>query len=285
MTSPEESPVFKEGRRREKKESAFIAFFRKRPLESFALAAVLLMIIFKSCANNAARQQMVRWKPGSASRPDAPEKRLEIWKDRLQAPPAPPQDSRQDKPPTRWQERGRPVIAAQTSQAALADPPPSSLHLALAGGPQRLPTAQSLPASGVVFSGGPAPRNTPEGRDPLGLIERGEFPAEEAPVRGEQYPEVPAGLEGPDLIEAMRDDGLMKELKDYAKHETWKSLEKAPEEDRPLPAGFNGFKNSKVVVEILKTRRATDSALYCGGSCKLEKRIRNNRATFYGEKY
>lgn len=284
MTPPEEIPILKNGHKREKKEGAFIAFFRKRPWESFALAIVILMVLFKSCANNAVQQPLVRWKPGSASPLRSPGERLEIWQNRAR-PAAPSQPASKDQPPLRWEERGRPVTAPQETQAAMASPSVSSPRLSLTGGPERLPTAQSLHASGVVFSGGTPPQDPPEGRDPLGLIEKGQFPAEEAPVRGEQYPEVPAGADGEDLIEAMRDDGLMKELKAYAKHETWKSLEKAPEGDLPLPAGFNGLKKSKVVIEILKTRRVTDSALYCGGSCRPEKRIRRNRATFYGEKY
>lgn len=270
------------------KEGAIVAFFRKRPAESIALAAVVLMILLKSCANEAARQQLARWKPGS-SRPDAVEKRPEMWKFPPGSGPAVKEEDSGARRVPRLEDWGRPVVAAQTSQAALTPPAAraaaSSLHLALSAPTPRLPSPQSLSASGVVFSGGPPPPGPPQGRDPLGLIEKGEFPSEDVPVRGQQYPEVPSGLDGEELIESMRDDGLMQELKDYAKHETWKSLEKAPGGDKPLPSGFNGLKKSKVVVEILKTRRATDSALYCGGSCKVEKRIRNNRATFYGEKY
>lgn len=277
---------FLKDHKQETKKGAVLAFLRRRRLESFLFVVVLLMFMIKSCAMDAAKEHVPRWAPRSLTGPNsAGQGGVILEKSYEESRFAPlPGDKSARTTTSAWEQRGQPLGLDQASQA-VATAGSSSIHPALAGSQERLPLAQSLSRSGAIYTGGAADQGPAQGRDPLGLIEKGDFPSEEAPVRGDQYPEVPQGLDGKELVEAMNDDGLMNELKAYAKHETWKSLEKAKDGDLPMPANANALKNSKVVVEILKTRRATDSALYCGGSCKVEKRIRNNRATFYGEKY
>lgn len=88
------------------------------------------------------------------------------------------------------------------------------------------------------------------------------------------------------MAAAMRGDNadLEKKLADYAKNETWK-LEKATTHEETLPPlEGDALKNSKALQQLWVTRKYNQFALYCGSDCRLEKRMHNNRATFYGDK-
>lgn len=91
---------------------------------------------------------------------------------------------------------------------------------------------------------------------------------------------------GEQMAAAMSEDNadLEKKLADYAKNETWR-LEKATTHEETLPPlEGDALKNSKALQQLWVTRKYNQFALYCGSDCRLEKRMHNNRATFYGDK-
>ncbi len=108
-----------------------------------------------------------------------------------------------------------------------------------------------------------------------------------APRRDRGQPPLPVKSQaGEELAAAMRDGNadLEKKLGDYAKNETW-TLQKAGNHEETLPPlDGDAIQNSSSMQVLLKTRVYTQVALHCGNDCRIEKRMYNNRATFYGEK-
>lgn len=96
---------------------------------------------------------------------------------------------------------------------------------------------------------------------------------------------VPKDLTGAELVAAMIDDDLMGSLKDYAKNGTW-SMHKAKRGEVTARHELSGLvmTSNQALFQLLDTKRATDRALFCQ-TCGTERRIHNNRATFFGEKH
>lgn len=268
---------------------AVLAFFRRHPLESSLFVLVMLMIMIRSCALNDAKEHAPRWAPlsltetdgagggGGGVLEDGPQEKGFL---------APPDDKKARLSSSGLpRERGAPISGPIESSRA-ADSAGSSRFASVSA--FNLPSSeqsQSLPPSGAIYMGEPQKQDHGSGQvnttgsDPLALIERGEF-IEESPgaggLREKGYEEGPSD----DLL----NDPLLKEIKEFEKKQTWISLEKAPSGvETPSPNFGQALKNSKVWVQIKKTRTAAGAAL-CSG-CKVEKRILNSRATFYGEKY
>jgi len=105
-----------------------------------------------------------------------------------------------------------------------------------------------------------------------------------APDADGEFPPVPEGVHGEELVQAMLGDDLMEELKKYAKEGTWR-MRKAEGAKQNVPAiSGDALATSYAAGQLLETKRQTDKALKCG-TCTNENRINMNRATFFGEKY
>ncbi|MFH2204641.1 MAG: hypothetical protein ABIJ96_16120 [Elusimicrobiota bacterium] len=103
-------------------------------------------------------------------------------------------------------------------------------------------------------------------------------------VDNSEFPTVPEGLRGAELVKSMVGDDLMQEMKNYAKEGTWR-MRRAPGAKQNVPGlPADGMAGSFAASQLLETKRLTDRALNCP-TCKNEDRINLNRATFYGEKY
>lgn len=99
------------------------------------------------------------------------------------------------------------------------------------------------------------------------------------------FQEVPKGVHGDDMVQAMIGDDFKKELKAYAKDGKWKmrKMEKGEKTLRHEMAGMT-LTGNHAVLQLLQTKRSTDQGMRCQ-TCKTEQRIHNTRAPFYGEEY
>lgn len=97
--------------------------------------------------------------------------------------------------------------------------------------------------------------------------------------------EVPQGLQGDEMVQAMIGDDFKKDMKAYAKEGHWKLHKMAAGEKtvRHELAGLS-LTGNNAVLQLLQTKRATDTGLKCG-SCGTERRIHNTRAPFFGEEH
>ncbi|MFA5140880.1 MAG: hypothetical protein WC728_16760 [Elusimicrobiota bacterium] len=108
---------------------------------------------------------------------------------------------------------------------------------------------------------------------------------EDAWIKGamDKYDKVPADVQGNELVQAMFNEGLAKDLAEYQKG-PW-ILRKMGDGEQAARHELDGMTmvNNLAVFQLLDTKRVTDEAMYCGG-CNVESRIHGARATFYGEK-
>jgi hypothetical protein len=136
-----------------------------------------------------------------------------------------------------------------------------------------------------------------DGRGPRGVFlgdagdDLGNYASLSTPVKEDEsikgamdkYDKVPADLQGNELVQAMFNEGLAKDLADYQKG-PW-ILRKMGDGEKPTRHELDGMSmlDNLAVFQLLTTKRVTDEAMYCGG-CDMESRIHGARATFYGEK-
>jgi len=94
----------------------------------------------------------------------------------------------------------------------------------------------------------------------------------------------PKDLKGEELVTALLSEDLVQQLADYQKNGQW-VLHQSPANTKPVPHELAGLsiKGNQAVIQLVETKQSTDQSLDCG-TCFLEDRVHNARATFYGEK-
>lgn len=99
-----------------------------------------------------------------------------------------------------------------------------------------------------------------------------------------KFQKVPEGLSGPELVMAMLDDQLLASLNAYAKEGKWRMRKVSGARQEVPPLDGDAMLSSEALGQLLETKRATDDSLECA-ECRVEERVHNNRATFYGERH